>query len=216
MGLFDKVKNAVSNVDYSKKYPQYVGVDFTYDANEYPDGTDLINDFKDDLRFHVEHKEKVVSRYLAKTFIAGTLGKDIEELLDNILGVDELGRWLNACDPDSLAWVMDEYTSIHRALLLSKGFKNWASKGVSAEEFYALYNLVVRIMDYEKDIPYVNWENAAIWNPKSYRNIRLGKKLDSANSFLGNSSTNTKNQAIEYFEKAIKDDMKQFNRNNNH
>ncbi len=184
MGLLSKIVGAASKGEYEKKYPQFVGANFTFDDEEYPNGTELVEEFTDELSFQVDHNAYILTHWLAKTFLEGTIGIENAAILDSILGVEELGRWLKACKPINLAMLSNGRGNKWRTMFTSPGFKKWTSKQVSVSEFYMLYNIATTELEFE-DYDYINWEAAAIWDRATYKQVRMNKMLSKVGGNAG-------------------------------
>ncbi|MBQ6654714.1 MAG: hypothetical protein IJM79_04230 [Erysipelotrichaceae bacterium] len=241
MGFLDKVKGAVTNaVDatqkavntaaditsktvsaakeklddkYVDKYQQYIGVDYTYNYEEYPNGTELINDFSEELEWLVNHNENGAASFLAKVFLQETIGNDVAEKLSSILG-KKLGYWLKCARPTNLARLVDGKGGKYRILVSSENFSKWATGGVGTQVFYALYNATNELFSAD-DEAYINWPDAIIWDHSSYKRIRASEIVGSLGVMTGSSTSERvaiRDEAQEYFEKAVKDDMKKFYR----
>lgn len=205
--LGDKIGASQGEKLYGEKYKKYVGVDFTFDYEEYPNGTELINEFTEDLEFHVKHNDVAGSSFLAENFVTSTLGEEVCQNLVRILGHGYIGSWISGLRPWNLARKLNGEGHVFRELLLSDGFKNLCSDKMTTPEINAL---IYAINDFctNDDIPYIKWSGAAIYNPKNYADIRKTNKLA---GFVANGGT-FKDQAVEFYRKTIKDDLKEFHK----
>ncbi|MBQ3375278.1 MAG: hypothetical protein IJG49_02475 [Erysipelotrichaceae bacterium] len=174
MGLFNKIINSISS-NSEDVLSRFKGVNFNYDIDEYPDGTDILRDFKRELKYHFNNHQgiKSVSYELAKAFIEGSLGVDVATALYKHILTIPYDEWLLRIGPEKLAMMADgKPVSKWKMVLSSENFKKWISQDTSPGEFNAFSDVVNQLISLH-DEPYINWEEATIWNHDKYSKIKL-------------------------------------------
>lgn len=211
MGLFDNLVKAVGEimktpaqkdeVDYDALFERYSNADFTYDTTEYPNKTELIKEYTNDLAYAVEHNP-AAAEDLAVAFLLRTVRSISMDILHECYN-NKLAEKLLQIEPWTLAAEINGQGTIIKTLLTSDGFKQWGKdltdlpedilkdifhctsmeqfktewgftddmRKPSAEDCDKLFVIALRNCKTMRDEDYLNWEDAKIWERWFYRVI---------------------------------------------
>lgn len=184
MGLFNKIINSISS-NSEDVLSRFKGVDFNYDIDEYPDGTEILQDFIKELKYHTNNKGIIsISHQLARVFIEGSLGTDVANALYNHFATISYDEWLLRIGPEKLAMMADgKPVSKWKMVLSSDNFLNWISQNTSPGEFNVFTGIVNKEISLY-DEPYINWNNAIIWNHDIFSKTKLNTMKSIASGAL--------------------------------
>lgn len=206
MGLFDKFKKTIDNNnktepkkeenDYVEKYSKYVlaglSSEITYDSDKYPDGTELIQQFTEDLNSEVKNNNKDAVDYLVTSLLSSTIGTERFKILKNIFG-NNLGKFVTDIEPKSFA--IEGHPL--RKLILMEGFVNWGNSSFgkpSPNDFNTLLECYATILKTYMDDSYLLTSDAYIWSIIPYKldnspDITKRDVLDSAKEYYENKNS---------------------------